>query len=168
MFHQTPGVSHSHPTPGKLQLPNPSWVKVPRRPLFGRTLYRRVHSRRLHGGERTGLGRDGTDVQRVEVGVVRRGVPAAPASVPGLGPELLVRRERVHHGCVRIAPLAVAGAPLPVVGVDAVIAVEVEQGVRPVAGLVQPVELGVVVWNGAQRRWEWGATTVLDKGPRSG
>ena len=93
--HQTPGVSHCHPTPGKLQLPNPSWVKVPRRPLFGRTLYRRVHSRRLHGGERTGLGRDGTGVQRVEVGVVPRGVPVAPASVPGAGPELLVRRERV-------------------------------------------------------------------------
>ena len=54
-----------------------------------------------------------------------------------------------------------AVATLVVVGVDAVAAVEVEQGVRPVAGLVQPVELGVVICKGCN-----GGVSL--KGPRFG
>ena len=94
------------------------------------------------GEQRTGLGRDGTDVHREELGVVIGSVPVAPARVPRAGPELLVRSKRVDQRRVRPAPAAVAA--LPVVSVDAVGSVKVQEGVLPVAGLVHPVELDVV------------------------
>ena len=102
------------------------------------------------GEERTGLGRDGTGVHRKEIAVVPSSIPVAPASVPGAGPELLVRGERIDELRSRISPAAVA--TLPVMGVHAVAAIEVEQGVLPVAGLVHPVEHGVVVCRERGRR----------------
>ena len=75
------------------------------------------------------------------IGLTR--VPVGPASVPDARPELLVRPQRIGHGGLIIAPAAVSA--LPVVGVDAVAAVVVKEGVRPVAGLEHAVEMHVEV-----------------------
>ena len=130
---------------GKLQLP--SWagklgcwldILARRRPGVPRRGWGCMRSPKRAAS----LGRDGADVHRKELSVMGAGVPVAPAPVPRAGIELLVRRKRVDHRRVGIAPAAVA--TLPVVSVNAVGAVKVEQGVLPVAGLVQPVELDVV------------------------
>ena len=96
--YQTARVSHS--TPGKLPLPNPSWVEIPRR----RSTAACCHG---FGEERIGLGREGTDVHREELAVVIGSVPVSVAPrVPCAGPELHVRCKRVDHRRVRIAPAA--------------------------------------------------------------
>ena len=81
------------------------------------------------------LGRNGAGVLREEMGVLRGRVPDAPAIVPRAGPELLVRCKGVDHLNVGVIPIVVV---VPTVGVDAVGAVKVEQGVLPVAGTEHP------------------------------
>jgi len=73
----------------------------------------------------------------------RTGVPVAPAVAVTAGVELLVRGKRVDQRCGRVAPVAVV--TLEAVGVKAMVAVEVEERVLPVAGLEHPVKHHVVV-----------------------
>ena len=100
--------------------------------MRARRMVRRLEWREGH------LGRNGAGVLREEMGVLRVRVPGAPAIVPRAGPELLVCSKRVDQISVMVCPTACA---LPSVGVDAVVAVKVDQGVLPVAGLEEPEEL---------------------------